>query len=111
MSVSKWRYTEDCDGRPCPGDCDHCSFEPLGTLRSLYVEFLEALDNIATDYKRLQNGNLEIWPAVKEGDSARAAYLARELEHATKMLKMDTFDMKLAVDNIIKKADQEAKKK
>ena len=28
MSVSKWRYTEECNGRPCPGDCDHCSFEP-----------------------------------------------------------------------------------
>ena len=27
MSVSKWRYTEECNGRPCPGDCDHCSFE------------------------------------------------------------------------------------
>lgn len=28
MSVSKWRYTEACDGRPCCGDCDHCSFNP-----------------------------------------------------------------------------------
>lgn len=28
MSVSKWRWTEACDGRPCPGDCDHCSFDP-----------------------------------------------------------------------------------
>lgn len=28
MSVSKWRYTEECNGRPCPGDCDCCSFEP-----------------------------------------------------------------------------------
>lgn len=24
MSVSKWRYTEACDGRPCVGDCDLC---------------------------------------------------------------------------------------
>lgn len=24
MSVSKWRYTEQCEGRPCPGDCDLC---------------------------------------------------------------------------------------
>lgn len=28
MSVSKWRWTEECDGRPCPGDCDVCSFYP-----------------------------------------------------------------------------------
>ena len=27
MSVSKWRYTEACEGRPCPGDCDNCSKE------------------------------------------------------------------------------------
>lgn len=25
MSVSKWRWTESCDGIPCPGDCDVCS--------------------------------------------------------------------------------------
>jgi hypothetical protein len=24
MSVSLWRYTEDCNGNPCPGDCDLC---------------------------------------------------------------------------------------
>lgn len=28
MSVSKWRYTEACEGRPCPGDCDCCDFDP-----------------------------------------------------------------------------------
>lgn len=28
MSVSLWRYTEQCEGRPCPGDCDECSFDP-----------------------------------------------------------------------------------
>ena len=27
MSVSKWRYTEACDGAPCPGDCDECGVE------------------------------------------------------------------------------------
>ena len=32
MSVSKWRYTEECNGRPCPGDCDHCSFEPADLI-------------------------------------------------------------------------------
>lgn len=27
VSVSKWRWQEDCDGYPCPGDCDHCGKE------------------------------------------------------------------------------------
>lgn len=28
MSVSKWRWTEVCDGQACPGDCDECDFWP-----------------------------------------------------------------------------------
>lgn len=28
MSCSLWRYTEQCEGRPCPGDCDLCDFDP-----------------------------------------------------------------------------------
>ena len=24
MSCSLWRWTEECDSRPCPGDCDYC---------------------------------------------------------------------------------------
>ena len=27
MSVSKWRYTEECDGDYCCGDCDLCDKE------------------------------------------------------------------------------------
>ena len=27
MSCSLWRYEESCEGRPCPGDCDLCSYE------------------------------------------------------------------------------------
>ena len=27
MSVSLWRWTENCEGQPCPGDCDLCSYE------------------------------------------------------------------------------------
>ena len=27
MSCSLWRYTEECEGRPCPGDCDLCDFD------------------------------------------------------------------------------------
>lgn len=28
MSCSKWRWTEACDGIPCPGDCDLCDYDP-----------------------------------------------------------------------------------
>lgn len=28
MSVSLWRWTEACDARSCPGDCDECGFDP-----------------------------------------------------------------------------------
>lgn len=27
MSVSLWRWTEECDGRFCVGDCDLCTCE------------------------------------------------------------------------------------
>lgn len=44
MSVSKWRYTEECNGRPCPGDCDHCSFEPTDLIsRADAIEALRGL--------------------------------------------------------------------
>lgn len=26
MSCSLWRWTEICDHRPCPGDCDECGY-------------------------------------------------------------------------------------
>lgn len=26
MSASKWAYTDDCDGKPCCGECDLCSY-------------------------------------------------------------------------------------
>ena len=27
MSVSLWRWSEKCDGKPCCGDCDLCGEE------------------------------------------------------------------------------------
>lgn len=27
MSVSLWRWTEKCEGKPCCGDCDECEEE------------------------------------------------------------------------------------
>ena len=26
MSVSLWRWTEECEGKPCCGDCDECGY-------------------------------------------------------------------------------------
>jgi len=28
MSVSKWAWTEECEGKPCFGDCDLCQHRP-----------------------------------------------------------------------------------
>lgn len=28
MSCSLWRWTEECEGIPCCGDCDLCSLDP-----------------------------------------------------------------------------------
>lgn len=28
LSVSKWKYTEECEGDYCCGDCDLCDKEP-----------------------------------------------------------------------------------
>ena len=27
MSVSLWRWSERCEGKPCCGDCDECSID------------------------------------------------------------------------------------
>lgn len=27
MSVDLWRWSEECDFRPCLGDCDLCEYE------------------------------------------------------------------------------------
>lgn len=42
MSCSKWRWTEACDGRPCPGDCDLCRYFPEG----------EAVDHVRENTER-----------------------------------------------------------
>lgn len=30
MSVSLWRWSEACEGKPCCGDCDECGEEDDG---------------------------------------------------------------------------------
>lgn len=55
MSVSKWRYTEECNGRPCPGDCDHCSFEPADLISR--ADAIEAVTKLCVDgYKAKVDG-------------------------------------------------------
>ena len=54
MSVSKWNWSEVCDSRPCPGDCDNCTYEdedeerpPLPEWwRDMEEEVQEALDKL-----------------------------------------------------------------
>lgn len=36
MSVALYRYTEQCEGKPCPMDCDRCERED-----DFYWELLE----------------------------------------------------------------------
>lgn len=43
MSVSLWAWTEQCEGRPCPGDCDNCP------LVDWIAELEEPSDNIEED--------------------------------------------------------------
>lgn len=31
MSCDKWRWTPECDGRLCIGDCDYCGYEETVT--------------------------------------------------------------------------------
>lgn len=41
MSCSKWRWTKECDGQPCPGDCDFCSLETAyDELKEAEAEYL-----------------------------------------------------------------------
>ena len=47
MSVSLWRWSERCEGKPCCGDCDECALEdeeekyvltPWGCLYSVLMD-------------------------------------------------------------------------
>ena len=77
MSVSKWRYTEECNGRPCPGDCDHCSFEPADLISR--ADAIEAVKdtilkrfNLADWYEEMLNCGVEIEDKIKALPSADA---------------------------------------
>lgn len=42
MSVSLWRWTEKCEGKPCCGDCDECGEEEeTNALNDLYARALD----------------------------------------------------------------------
>lgn len=38
MSCSKWRWTEECDHRPCVGDCDLCDYNDEEETYTIYAE-------------------------------------------------------------------------
>lgn len=64
MSCSLYRYTEECDGRPCPGDCDLCDFCPDTEENK---EWEKAVDEL---YAKIQSGNfVGHCPPPKKGDS------------------------------------------
>ena len=71
MSVSKWRYTEECNGRPCPGDCDHCSFEPADLISRA-----DAIDAVAEEW--LSEASAES-PYVNDYDIDKYRELAEDL--------------------------------
>lgn len=48
MSVSLWRWTEACEGTPCPGDCDLCEKEEPMKLTALQAEYLNAINGFVT---------------------------------------------------------------
>jgi len=57
MSVFRWRYTEECEGRYCCGDCDKCDKEdePVDDLISRQAA-IEALENAGmTNYQATGN--------------------------------------------------------
>lgn len=45
MSCSLWRWTEECDSRPCPGDCDLCeeNFEEENFEESHTIPYTECV--------------------------------------------------------------------
>lgn len=56
MSCSLWRWTEQCEGRPCCGDCDNCSFEPIELLEPMYCPFCGGNNiDMFTDRKCYEN--------------------------------------------------------
>lgn len=81
MSISKWRYTEECNGRPCPGDCDHCSFEP-GDLISR-ADAIEAVQKIV--------------PYVIDNDTGQWGILVNKANVITELSALPSADVKPTV--------------
>ena len=75
MSVSKWRYTEECNGRPCPGDCDHCSFEPADLISR--ADAIEAVMKHKMPFTIQQEVAREI-DALPSADAVQGEWIVRE---------------------------------
>ena len=62
MSVSKWDYApETCDGRPCPGDCDHCI---ISARKSAGRDFSDRRDDLISRLNRCEvdaEGNIQMY--------------------------------------------------
>ena len=54
MSISKWRWTHECDERICPGSCDYCDMPYKSELDKL--EGYLRKNNI--DYERIEEPNV-----------------------------------------------------
>jgi hypothetical protein len=57
MSVSKWRYTENCDGAPCPGDCDECGNEEVKTMDCFVCGGKDTVEYITSNYNGHKRGH------------------------------------------------------
>ena len=74
MSVSKWAWTKECEGKPCPGDCDLCSFPHTRGLKPLVynpVKATERISELEAEVERLKdlNNQLRIKVRIMEADN------------------------------------------
>lgn len=59
MSISKWRWTPDCDGYPYCGDCDECDKEDdMTDQEELAIEVLQEQMERAR-FETIELGNKE----------------------------------------------------
>lgn len=74
MSTDKWRYTEECEGRSCVGDCDYCDFETdtaadeitkLAHDAKLVNGLLEHPDTV-DNLRRTERAERELWAELRK---------------------------------------------
>lgn len=91
MSVSKWQYTEQCEGRPCPGDCDCCDFDPdTVTITPPTVDYKINGKSLMMTYKEdrmdyVKDGTLTIQARTIEEVNKCGARMRRETDGKDQM--------------------------